>query len=86
MAFIGTAMRQAEFHRAVIEPLLDEHTCPERPCTICAKRARRGLAQAFEILASGTEQCGIQLFSQWKPSAKLRRLLRDKQIRISHHP
>ena len=85
MAFIGTAMRQDEFHGAVIEPLLDEHTCPDRPCTICAKRPHRGLAQAFEQLASGTEQCGIQLFSRWKPSPKLRAFLRSNGVRINHH-
>ncbi|HKU82357.1 MAG TPA: hypothetical protein VJP76_09335 [Candidatus Tumulicola sp.] len=57
-AFIGTAMRQEEFHVAVVEPLLDSHSCPDRDCAECATRKPRYLADAFTILAGGTGQTG----------------------------
>ncbi len=85
LALIGTGMRQAAFHRDVIEPLLDERSCRNASCAICAARPQRGIAGVFHVLATGMRQSVVQLFSQWEPSNALREALRHDGIDIVHH-
>lgn len=85
LALIGTGMRQAEFHRDVIEALLDRRTCPDASCSVCAIRPQRGIADVFRIFAMGTGQSVVQLFSKWEPSNVLRCALRNDGIDIVHH-
>ncbi|HKU82346.1 MAG TPA: hypothetical protein VJP76_09280 [Candidatus Tumulicola sp.] len=85
LAFIGTAMRQDEFHAAVVEPLLDSHSCPDCDCAECATRKPRDLADALTILARGTDQGAVQLFSAWHPSDGLRQRVAGRGVELRHH-
>jgi hypothetical protein len=42
MLFTGTAMTMRDFHRLVIERLLDSHSCADPNCEICNARFSRG--------------------------------------------
>lgn len=84
LTLIGTAMRQEDFRKAVIDKLFDARTHPG--CDSCKTRPPRSLGDIFVILAEGTEQGGVQLFSQWKPSQRLRSLLCEKHILLNQHP
>jgi hypothetical protein len=85
MLFLGTSMTMGDFHRRVIERLIDVHSCADPNCAICATRFPRGLAESFQILADGTEQAAIHLFSNWAPSAELAAKLAADKIEIRHH-
>jgi hypothetical protein len=85
MLFLGTAMTMGDFHRKVVERLIDVHTCREPGCEICRNRFPRGLAESLQILADGTEQVAVHLFSKWHPSNELRRRLLNDQIEIRWH-
>lgn len=84
LTLIGTAMRQDEFRVAVIDPLLDARTHPG--CSTCSQKPNRGLGDIFAILAEGTDQAAVQLFSKWLPSQELREFLGRKHISLNHHP
>jgi hypothetical protein len=86
MLFIGTAMTMGDFHRLVIERLLDSHSCADPNCKICKTRFSRGLAESFQILADGTEQAAVHLFSSWLPNEELVSKLAADSIEIRHHP
>ena len=83
LTLIATGMRQAEFHEAVIEELLDART--HRDCESCARRPNRGLAKVFSMLARGTDQAGVQLFSRWRPSSALVSTLKEEGLFVNHH-
>lgn len=85
MLFLGTAMTMGDFHRQVIEKLVDVHSCKVENCPICAGRFSRGLPEAFQILADGTDQAAIHLFSKWQPSIRLREKLSADEIEIRWH-
>lgn len=85
MLFIGTAITMGDFHRQVIEKLLDVHSCPDPRCAICAKRFSRGLAESFQILADGTDQSAVHLFSKWQPGETFVARLRADNIEIRWH-
>ena len=84
LALIGTAMRQSEFSETVIEQLFDPRTHPG--CEKCAEKPIRTLGDVLAILADGTDQAAVALFSQWEPSRKLRDSLQRKNIAINNHP
>lgn len=86
IALLGTAMRQEEFHAAVIEPLLDPRTCPDRNCTTCGGREIHDLAEVFVILANGTDQDVVHLFSRWEPGVELRRRTTAKGVELKRRP
>jgi hypothetical protein len=83
LTLIGTAMRQDEFQEAVIEQLLDRRT--HRGCSPCAGRTERSLADVFSILAHGTDQAGVALFSRWRPGRELIERLQDEGISLRHY-
>ncbi len=85
MLFIGTAMTMGQFHRAVVEKLLDTHTCKDPACSVCEARFSRGLAEAFQLLADGTGQAAIHLFAKWRPSNELLKRLSADRIEIRWH-
>lgn len=85
LLFLGTAMTMGDYHRRVIEKLLDAHTCHDPGCTICGGRFLRSLDQALQILADGTEQAAVHLFSRWKPDQQLVDALAADQIELRWH-
>ncbi|HEY1976396.1 MAG TPA: hypothetical protein VGG89_07625 [Candidatus Baltobacteraceae bacterium] len=84
LSLIGTAMRQAEFHENVVNELFDRRLHPD--CGKCEGRPERTLADVFRILAHGTDQVAVQLFSKWDPSPALRESLSASRVAIIHHP
>ena len=84
LTLIGTAMRQAEFQESVITELLDRRTHPD--CDSCRLRPNRTLADVFSLLASGTGQAAVQLFSKWEPSQTLRDSLTTSGVTLVRHP
>lgn len=80
LLFIGTAMTIGDFHRRVIEPLIDVHTCQDSHCVICTNRFSRGLAESFQILADGCDQRTVHLFAKWRPSDELLERLRNDGV------
>jgi hypothetical protein len=85
LLFAGTGMTNGDFHRQVVEKLLDLHTCRDAHCVTCQVRFSRGLPEAFQLLADGTEQSRVELFSKWKPSRSLLERLRQDEIEIRWH-
>jgi hypothetical protein len=85
MLFLGTAMTMGDFQRQVIEKLVDSHSCNVEHCPICAGRFSRGLSEAFQILADGTNQRAVHLFSIWRPSDSLQEKLGADEIEIRWH-
>jgi hypothetical protein len=85
LSLIVTGMMQGDFHRSVVEPLLDPQSCGTKDCDLCVDRPRRHLADVFKILAEGTSQGAVQLFSRWMPSTNLRTNLAKSHILIVHH-
>lgn len=85
LTLIGSAMTQEDFFRAVGERLLDLHNCNDPGCTLCATRIRRGLADVLQILASGTKQSEVHLFSRYKPSLAIIEPLRADGIALIAH-
>lgn len=71
VSLIATAMQQDEFHRDVIEPLLDARTCPSGNCSECRDRAPRDLADVLIGFANGADQIAVHLFARWQPTAEL---------------
>jgi hypothetical protein len=86
LALIATGMSQGDFERRVTKELLDARTCATKHCEICAGRPDRDLADVLRILANGTEQNLIHLFSRWEPSDALRRRLQVADVRIERTP
>jgi hypothetical protein len=87
LTLIGTAMTRDDFHRAISEKLLDVQSCPDKlSCELCQERAPRGLGDVFSILAEGTAQSEVHLFSRWMPSENLANSLAADGIRIVAHP
>ena len=84
LTLIGTAMRQAEFQENVIAELLDRRTHPD--CDSCRPRPDRTLADVLSILASGSGQTAVQLFSKWEPSQTLRDSLTTSGVTLVRHP
>jgi hypothetical protein len=82
---LGTAMTMGEFQRQVIEKLIDIHTCSVPECPICVSRFSRGLAEALQILADGTEQAAVHLFAKWRPSDGLIERLKQDEIEVRWH-
>jgi hypothetical protein len=85
MLFIGTAMTMGDFQRQVIEKLIDVHTCENPHCAICATRFSRGLAETLQILADGTDQRAVHLFSKWRPTKLLVDRLKSDHLEIRWH-
>lgn len=86
LALVATATPIEEFHHDVIEPLLDPRTCPSPDCDTCKRRGRRRLDDIFIALGDGTGQRAVQLFSAWRPSAKLVARVDAAGIEIRAHP
>jgi hypothetical protein len=86
LTLIATGMPIDEFHHDVIEPLLDPHTCPHPSCGTCKRRGARRLEDVFVTLGDGTGQRAVQLFSAWRPSAKLLARADAAGIEIRQHP
>jgi hypothetical protein len=85
LTLIGSAMTHEDFFHAVGEKLLDHHNCTDPSCTICATRIKRRLADVFQILASGTMQSEVHLFSRYKPSPAIIEPLRADGIALIAH-
>jgi hypothetical protein len=86
LSLIGTAMTNEDFFRAVGEKLLDVHSCQDKSCNICTKRATRGLADVFQILSTGTKESQVHLFAKWTPNEDLIEPLRADGITIVARP
>jgi len=82
LLLLGTAMTHGDFHRQVIEKLLDHHSCKDPACSICEGRFLRGIGSVFQILADGTNQIVVHLFSKWKPDEALLRILAADRIEL----
>jgi hypothetical protein len=86
LTLIATSMTHEDFHKKVGEKLLDVHTCPDKKnCKTCKGRISRGLADVFQLLAAGTGESEVHLFSNWAPSSELRQVLRADGVRLVHH-
>jgi len=85
LSVVASAMTHEDFFRAAGERLLDIHSCRQPSCDICAKRATRGLADLFQILASGTRESEVHLFAKWLPQQDLIEPLRADGISIVVH-
>lgn len=85
LLLLGTAMTHGDFHRQVIDKLLDVHSCHQSDCSICGGRFARNLASVFQILADGTSQAVVHLFSKWQPSEALLEILATDRIEIRRH-
>jgi hypothetical protein len=86
LSVIGTAITNDDFFHAVGEKLLDVHSCQDKSCNICTTRATRGLADVFQILATGTKESEVHLFAKWTPGSDLIEPLRADGITIVAHP
>ena len=84
LALIATGMTLSDFQESVTIQLVDSRTCNKKKCTICAGRPNRRLDDVFRILARGTSQHTVHLFSKWKPSAALVAKLGSDDISIRH--
>ena len=85
LALIATSISHGDFERRVTRELVDSRTCNKKGCDVCANRADRDLADVLRILANGTGQSAVQLFSNWQPSDALQTKLDDANIAIVHH-
>lgn len=82
LSVIGSAMTCDDFNSAVVEKLIDIHSCDEANCAICATRTTRGLEDVFQILASGTKESEVHLFARWSPDEALLAPLRADGITV----
>ena len=85
LLLIGTGMTIHDFHRQVIEKLLDRHSCEDPSCAICLKRQLRKIADVFKILAYGINNVSLHLYAKWKPSKALRSKLLEYGLEVKSH-
>jgi hypothetical protein len=85
LSIVTTGESMREFHPAVIERLLDVHSCRDAECAICRTRFERDLALMFTIIGDfGFPE--VHLFSNWEPSLKLRTTVELGEIYIKWNP